>query len=205
MKFLKLLGLAATLAVAFSAYLGSGSASADVLCNTEVKVAPCGNAWHVPIGTQMESSVIGSAQIFTTSKVEIATCPEGTEKWELGNTGGLGIDIQRNNVVPKFENCTHKFAELKSGTDEVEYIEGTVNGTMLDSGSEFTLETAGVSCDYGTGTGTDIGTLDGGSEAKEMINAVLSKTSGSFLCPSSIIYAANFTITKPKPVISLAS
>jgi hypothetical protein len=200
MKYLKMLGLAAILAMAFSAYLGAGSASATVLCTT--KVAPCGVGWDEVAGTIIEASLVGSATLEDTSNKVLDTCLAGTDKWEVTNTGGAGKKVGRKTIEITFGNCTGPAKAVALGTEEDEYIEGTNDGTETDKGTEITITTSGISCTYGTGTGTDIGTWNGGESEEDAleINAALTKTAGGFLCATSAKWTANFRITKPKNI-----
>jgi hypothetical protein len=204
MKYLKMFGLAAILAMAFSAYLGAGSASATVLCTTKV-APPCGANWDEPAGTVVEASLIGSAVIEDTSGTKLDTCLTGTHKWEMTNTGGAGMAVGQKLLELTFGNCTGPAKAVALGTEEEKYIEGTENGTMTDKGTEVTGTVSGVSCTYGTGTGTDIGQFDGGLGEKDVeeISAALTKTAGGFLCATSIKWTAQFQITKPKNITIL--
>jgi hypothetical protein len=206
MKYLKMFGLAAILAMAFSAYLGAGSASATVLCTT--KKSPCGAGWDEPAGTVVEASLIGSAIIEDTNGTKIDTCLAGTHKWEMTNTGGAGVAVGQKLLALTFGNCTGPAQAVTLGTEEEKYIEGSEkNGTMTDKGTEITESSGGVSCTYGTGTGTDIGQFDGGLEEKDVeeISAALTKTAGGILCSTSIKWKAQFQITKPKNITILDS
>lgn len=205
MKYLKMFGLAAILAMAFSAYLGAGSASATVLCTT--KVSPCGAGWDEVAGTIIEASLVGSAILEDTAGNKLDTCLAGTDKWEVTNTGGAGKNVGQKTLELTFGNCTGPAKAVVLGTDEDEYIEGTDDGTVVDKGTEITETSSGVSCVYGTGTGTDLGTWNGGESEEDAleINAALTKTSGGFLCPSSAKWTARFKITKPKNISILPS
>ncbi|MGN6275722.1 MAG: DUF6531 domain-containing protein, partial [Solirubrobacterales bacterium] len=55
----------------------------------------------------------------------------------------------------------------------------------------------GVSCTYGTGTGTTLGTLKGGEEPLLSISASVPKTAGGFLCPSTATWSAEYVVTEP--------
>jgi hypothetical protein len=98
---------------------------------------------------------------------------------------------------------------IKGGTLEVHWIEKdaeghpTHNGTVTSKEAEVTVNIGGISCTYGSQTGTDIGTLTGGSPAKIDINAVVNKVAGGFACPSTAIWEANYTVTEPKSLYVL--
>lgn len=196
MKNLRILGLAAIATMAMLAYLGVGSASGVVLCTAKVNPCPAGK--DEPAGTKIEATLNGSASWATTGGTVISTCTIGTHKWEMENTGGLNKDVIKKKQVFNFANCTSPAGVLALGEGREQHISGTENATMFDSGTEITMQVFGVDCVYGTGSGTDMGTAEAGSEASLSENAVLAKISGSLLCPNSVAFKALWTITNPK-------
>jgi len=195
MRYLKILGLAAILAMAFSAYLGAGSASAEVFCKTNAN--PCPAGWDMQPGDRAESSLKGSATLETTSNQVLDTCTSGTWSWELLTTGGgPGVLPTWATFQRVHSNCTGTTSMVKLGSGDVENISGTENGTVVEKESEITFVSSGVSCIYGTGSGTDIGVLEAGSEETAVqVNAVLNKTGGSFLCATTIKWTGRWVIT----------
>ncbi|MGN6814857.1 MAG: hypothetical protein ACTHK3_02075 [Solirubrobacterales bacterium] len=196
MRYLKVLGLAAIVAMAFSAYLGAGSASAEVFCKTNV-TPTCPVGWDMQAGDGGESSLRGSETMETTSNMVLQTCTSGIWQWEVLNTGGPpGVLPVWADVKKVRSNCTSSISMLKLGSAKVENIEGTENGTVVEKESEVTFVSAGVSCIYGTGSGTDIGVLEAGSEETALqVNAVLNKTGGSFLCANTIKWTGRWVLT----------
>ena len=85
---------------------------------------------------------------------------------------------------------------LSLGTLEVHHIATTDNGTVVSKEAKVTV-ILGVSCVYGSGAGTNIGVLKGGSTATIDINAVVNKVEGSFACPSTAVWEAKYLITEP--------
>lgn len=195
MRYLKILGLAALAVTALVAILGSGTASAAVYCT--VPITPCPAKSDEPAGTHIEASLQGSAVVATTAGMEVDTCTTGSKKWEMENTGGLATPLFMRREEVTFGNCTSAIKTLKLGTTKVEHIAGTENGTVFDEGTEFTAVFLGADCSYKTGSATHIGTIKGGSETIMETNAVLGKSAGSLLCPTTLRWTAVFIITKP--------
>jgi hypothetical protein len=89
---------------------------------------------------------------------------------------------------------------IEKGSLSVEATSGG-NGTVSGSGSTVTVGIFNVSCVYGTGTGTTLGTATGGEPATIDINAVINLIEGpALICPHTTKWTATYTITKPKPL-----
>jgi hypothetical protein len=73
-------------------------------------------------------------------------------------------------------------------------------GEVRSKGSQVTLNIFGVSCTYGTGEGTILGTITGGEAPELAINAALPKTAGGFLCPGTGVWNAKYIVTSPHAV-----
>jgi hypothetical protein len=93
-------------------------------------------------------------------------------------------------------SCTSPFTTITNGFLLIEWTSGA-SGTVRGKGSEMTIDGIfGVSCTWGTGT--LLGTITGGTDPNLSIKQVgLVKTAGSFLCPSTLGWDAEYTITKP--------
>jgi hypothetical protein len=201
MKHLKILGVAIAAAVAMLVILGAGSASGTVLC-TET-TTPCPSNRDEPQGTVVDAHLVGTAVWETSgpSPTILDTCTSGTLKFETLNTGSALGTVRARIKEMAFSNCT-KFEKLINlGSIELHHIENTDNATWVETETELTMEAfSGVSCTYGPGAGTDLGAVKGGVEPVININGALSKTTGGFLCPTSIQWTANFQVTSPTPL-----
>jgi hypothetical protein len=60
-----------------------------------------------------------------------------------------------------------------------------------------TLGIFGTSCTYGTGEGTELGTITGGTSPHLTITATIPRIAGGFLCPSTGVWHATFVVTSP--------
>ena len=207
MKYLKMLGLAAVAAMALMAFAGAGTASATTLCKTVPDAnGNCEAAWHYPIGTVIHASQeAGTTAILEdTSGNTLVTCTESTIKGTTTTTGSstetvkghISAMIWGSGPTP----CTATTDTIALGELEVHAELPHGNGTLTGSGSKVTVQIFGVSCVYGTGAGTDLGTVTGGNPATIDVNAVINRVEGGFLCPSTTKWTASYVITEPKPL-----
>lgn len=202
MKYVKMLGLAALAALALSALLGSGSASATVLCKTYV--TPCPAGWDYPAGTEIHaSSKAGTSVVLRdTSGNELNTCTSSTIKGKTTNTGSATETVVGNIESLTLTGCKNTTTVLALGSFEIHYVGPKTKGVLTSSKAKVTDVIFGVSCAYGTGSGTQIGVLesDETTEAELSVEAVLTKEEGGFLCPGSAVWVAKYAITAPKPL-----
>jgi hypothetical protein len=193
MRYLKMLCLAFGAMAAMSAIAGAGTAGATLLCPEP----SCAKDYAA--GTKMSVSLkSGTSAVFTTTEgTTLNTCNGTTIEGSTANTGGSGIAVKSATAEWSFKNCTSSTTTIKNGELEVTRITGTNNGTVVARGYEITVQTIFGSCVFGPGTGTDIGTLIGGSAVMK-VNSVLQKISG--LCPSTGRWSAEYTVTSPSPL-----
>jgi len=201
MKYLKMLGLAAVAAMAVMAFVGASSASADQLCTkTE---SPCATANLI---TSIDATLAAgtTSKLSTTEGTVLDTCTSGT----VGGTvekQGVGVDpisgpISSLTWGSSGTNCTFTTTTIKNGKLDVTSVSTPVahSGTVTGTENEVTVNTGLFgSCVFTTGAGTDLGTIQGGSN-KLVINTVVNKVSG--LCPSTERWEATYTITNHSAV-----
>lgn len=192
MKYLKMLGLAAIAAMGLMAFVGASSASATTL-SSEGK--------NLPAGTTILASLTGSAELKETGGQVLDTCTAGTVHLVTANETGSSINTSGEVGITWGETgtaCTHTTDTIKGGTGSITYTSG-LNGTVVSSSAEVTVETAGLSCIYGTAsTGTTLGVLQGSTTANATleINVPVLKKGGAFLCPGSAVWKAKYVVTK---------
>jgi hypothetical protein len=206
MKYLKTLGFAAVTAMALTAFFGASSASATVLCKTALSEGCAGN-WDYPTGTEIDLSLVSTTSTKTTEGELLDACTEGTSKGSTTNTGGPSETVDWNLTVYSSSNCTGTTDTISNGSLEVHWISGSTNGTVTSKNTQATkIIPGGVSCTYGTGaTGTDLGTLEGGTEPTLHVKTPLSKLAGSFLCPGEVVWDGFYAVTSPRPLYVSAS
>lgn len=207
MRFIKMLGLAAAAAMALMGFLGAGTASATTLCKTVPDASGnCEAAWHYPVGTQIHATLEGSAILEDTSGNVLDTCTESTILAHTTTTGGATETVKGQITALSWGSGT---TPCTATTDTVAGALGTLevhaetphgNGTLTGAGSKVAVTLFGVTCTYGTGIGTDLGTVTGGNPATIDVNAVISKQEGGFLCPSTTKWTASYVVTSPTPL-----
>ena len=141
---------------------------------------------NTAIKASLESGT-SALQATTDGKTIVNTCSgiaiEGTVSSYVGETISIPISSLG------WSGCSFTTHTLSKGTLNINAAD-TVTGV----GSLVTHD-IGVSCRYGTGTGTHLGTLNTG---KLVINAVINEQEPKqFLCPDTTKWAANFVFTSP--------
>lgn len=203
MKSLTMLGFVATAALALTALLGVGPASATVLCEEnqipcpEGKIYPAGST--VSAGLEAETPTTFSA----TDGTLLDTCTGSTLAGPTANEGGAGKAITGALAKLAFTECSVATAVLELGSFSIQYkaIENKTAAILSFAGTRITISAFGlVSCTYGAGAGTTIGTMTGGEPGKIGVAAVLNKVAGGFLCPATVKWAGSYEVTAPYPV-----
>jgi hypothetical protein len=203
MKYLKRLGLAVIVATALGAVCGVGSASATVLCKTNLTTGCAAAGWSYPAGTELVATLEGTA---TWTGGITVTCTEERIKGSTSNAGGATETVSGNTsevviTIPSCVNCSTM--TVTNGFLEIHHIAGTGNGTLTASGFTTHFVCFGITCNYVTGNNNDIGTLTGsgttGSTATMDINMITTLDSGSsFLCGSSnALWEGSYKVTTP--------
>lgn len=195
MGHIKMLGLAAITAVALTASVGAGSASATELTCNGVKC---------PVGTVIHANSNGHATLHTT--VGTISC-NVTFEGGITNGGGSATTASSTTGTLTFTGCTNGAVvkTLKGGTLEF-HSTGGGNGTLTSSGMEVTISFSGFHCIFGT-SNTDIGTVTtntskGGSASFDMAG-MLKRTGGSsgIFCGSDAQWTGSLQTTKPTSLI----
>lgn len=187
MRHLKMVGLSVAAAALITAFVGVGTASA---------ASYYAGAKTLGVGSKIVQSLVGST-VLKTGSGTVTTCTEDSFESEITNAGGLNKPVLRRTIQHKY-SCTTTLAVLKAGEIETTWTSG-LNGSDTETGFEFTDSIFGASCDYGTGTKDALGTITGteSGEATETDETTLTKTEGGFLCPSTLVWLAKYTVTAP--------
>ena len=190
MKHLKILGLAAVGAAALMALAGASTASADELCTEPAVSNMCPAGKQI---TSVEASSIASLTLKTTGGTALVTCSGASLHTKSINQGTGVSPITATGGTPEVSGCNTTLDTLNSGTTRAEA--GAGGGTTLTSiGGEVTLQLFGVSCTYGSGSGTDFGEANTSGELPTF-NRTVNKTAGGGLCPSTALLEAGFKMT----------
>jgi len=188
MKYLKMLGLAAVAAMALMAF-GAGTASATKLCTDSA----CTTVYAA--GTEIKSELVaGTSAALTSGGSTIATC---TSSGVAGTTSNKeGATVSGNISSLTWGGCSQTTHTVANGSLEIAWTSGS-NGTVTGKNSQVTVQIFGVSCTYGTGEGTHLGSITGGTSPILKITTTVAKTAGGFLCPSTAGWDAEYVLTSP--------
>ncbi|MGN6276147.1 MAG: hypothetical protein ACTHNP_09515 [Solirubrobacterales bacterium] len=203
MKSLKMLGLAAIAALGLMAFVGAGTASATVICKTNLN--PCPAEWMVSTGTNIVSSLATSATLETSGSTPetLDTCTGGSVSGPTEQTGSstetVSIKVPKENIT--WSGCTRTTDTVSGGTLEFHY-EGSGKLTVTVKEIQVTVNIGGVSCTYGYGSEyKDLATIDPPegtrTHATITINTLVPKTEGSFACPKEPRWTASYEVTEP--------
>lgn len=185
MKHLKTLVLAA-IALSSMAF-AAGTAQATTLFTDSAHTI------DYPAGTVLHLTLVPGTSFRQTP----GTCTQSTLSATTTNTTGTAILA----TVNVFDHgvCSETTDTIAKGSLEIRFTSGS-NGEVIGKGNSITSPMFGTSCTYGTGEGTKLGTVTGGSEPVLAMNATVSKIAGNFLCPSTTGWHGEFFITSPHAV-----
>lgn len=128
-----------------------------------------------------------AAQTTTDGASLVDTCTGSSAEGEVNPYVSETSSVSINSLT--WSGCTFTTDTLTNGT-----LSFNSAGTVTGAGSVVTVY-IGVTCRYGTGTGTHLGTLNTGKLA---INAVINEQEPkNFLCPDTTKWVANYAFTSP--------
>ena len=195
MKYLKIIGLAAVAAMALTAFVGAGTASAQTLYTY---TTPSEND-PTPVATELVSTLeAGTSAILKDTLGGVNdTCTGSEVKGKIGTNTTTDAGGAISHLT--FTGCSHTTHVLANGELEIKNIAGTTNGTVVSKGAQVTIKSTifGVSCTANTGAGTTIGTLTGAkahtAKATMDINGVITLENG---CGDST-WTGKYEVTSP--------
>jgi hypothetical protein len=200
MKYVKTAGLLAFASAALVALMGTGSASATVLCNNNTSTTACSS--KIAAGTEIKSKLTGSAVLETTGGTTLDTCTGGEVNGKVENAGSSTTTVSGKNSAVTWSGCTVETKTLAPGSLEIHWVSGTDNGDVTGSGTEVTVNTGFFgACVYGPGIGKLLGRIVGAIKAVITITVTIPLTKNeSGLCPSETKWTANYEVTTPSPL-----
>jgi hypothetical protein len=202
MKHLKMLCLVIIALVAAIALAGVGSASATVLCKTTT--TPCNSPYGN--GTAFVTSLSGSITLEAPEEegeepLILSTCGETGIKSRIEGSGGATSTVGALVEAFTFGKCSGPATALEKGSLQIHHISGSDNGTVTGLSFSLTSYLSIIgSCNYGTATATDMGTLVGGESPIIKVNEVVTKRPSSAACPPEMRWTGEFKITEPTPL-----
>jgi hypothetical protein len=192
MNQLKTFAIAAVTAMALTTSVGATAASAAGLYSGATKLG---------VGTKIETT--GTNAVLKAGFATIE-CGHYEMDGKIENAGGVGVPVEGNFSNVSFTECNATVHVLKKGGFVKHHIAGTKDATLTWVSPEITVSSAGVSCTFGGGS-HHLGTVRAGSPAATLINAVLSKVAGGFLCANPASFTGTDTVTTPNPLHTTAS
>src|SRR6476646_2462429 len=180
MKYLKLVGLAAVVAMAVIGFGGAGSASATVLC--KVTESPCSESNLIKKdGSLIDADLEGRSVTTLTSGYIFESCTGGTLDTSVSSPGGASVTV------------------TQSGEIEIHHIAGTDNGTVTAKGFGFKYAGLAGECFYTPASPGELGLLTGGTTPILDINSVFRESKESLACIPTIVWKATYKFTQPAP------
>jgi len=215
MKYMKMLGLAVVAALALTALVGAGSASAVTLCKKNV--APCPAGENYALGTVIEGHA-SPVTLVTTGGLQNPTVTCTTSTFSGKTTSVTASPTSLTGTIDKvtFTGCTE---DITKGSCTASVINlpltahittaGAIsngNGTLTITGAEGTflchnLGTSSFGVDHCIYKGDVLMNVVGGAPATATApGSTLGRNGGDFGCPTSAHWSGKYTITKPNPL-----
>jgi len=198
-----LLGLSAAVALVLTFVL-SGVASATTLCKTNT--TPCTSL--LSTGTVLKSNLAAASKSTFDPPFGTIECSKSPLSGTTTTNGGF-VPVTANTETLSFTECNATVTVLKKGTLSINHNSGGMSGSVVQSGSEVTVQYLGTHCIYGTNN-TTIGTLipstslGGGfyHNAELRVGAYIPRTGGTSgaFCGSFAYWEATYLFTAPVPL-----
>jgi hypothetical protein len=203
MRYSKMVGLVAFLAVLVAGAIGIGSASATVLCKKWQ--SPCLKAETYPENTEINATLEAgnSLEIKDTLAKPLSTCTGSTIKGKTTNVGSETEPVNGNVATLTFTGCAVQVFVLAPGQFSIDYVGPNTSGRLTLTGTRVTIIQEFTDCIYTTGAGAIAGPM---TSAKEMTSptidfaVTLTREAGGFPCPADIIWSAKYVVTAPNPL-----
>lgn len=195
MKHLKMLGIVAIAAATLTALAAVGPAQATVLC-TSKDTPGCTGPHTYPAATEIDFSQKSGASIrFTSGATTVTTCTGNTIKGQTTSTSAEAIKLKIETLT--WTGCGQTVDTLVLGELSIQQIKGTHSATVKATGTQWTMTISGVSCTYGFGESTYLGTLTNGEEPALTFAAPAKKLAGGATCPAEITLDDELVVTAP--------
>jgi len=204
MNHIKMLGLCLVAALAVTALLGAGTASATKLCSKNE--SPCKAENTIKSGSTIKGQLVaGTEAVFVTSLLTVR-CTESTIEGKTTSEGGKGVNVTGSissvvwkNCKSGSTNCTTTALKLP-WTSEVSGSGGSGTMSVFNAAGKFTCN---VTCEYEAKTAAT--SVTGGNPAIVKAEKIgFSKIGGSFLCPGTATWSSEYEVTTPKPLFVVA-
>jgi hypothetical protein len=203
-RYLKLMGLAALMAAALTAFLGASSASAVTLCKANEN--PCSNDYAA--GTTISGSLVANTKAVLLSGIGNVECEESTVSGKTSELSGSPLMGLIESLT--FAKCLLGSTSCTVTVENLPYLvsitaSGSGNGTMtVEHDGTGGMPQAHVNCGsaFNCIVGNDPVTLPVAGGAPAIITAAqtmkLIENKG-FICPSSATWDAKYAVS-PSPM-----
>lgn len=203
MKHLKILGAALVAAIAVTALLGSGTASATVLCK-EAK-NPCGTSAY-PSGTEFKTELFtGGRTVWRNpDSSTYDECTGNTLLGKIGSAGGVGTAVTVPLSSASWTGCVRSRTILKSGTLEINYASGLTYAPVKWKELEWSDNEIFHTCTFSSGAaGLEAGRLESSfnstSAAVLLMKIKVPRVAGEG-CPEWRVIEAQIHVATPVPL-----
>jgi hypothetical protein len=188
MKYLKILGLAAMAAMALTAFVGAGTASAETLWYTTAD----GTLDTLKVGSEIDASLEAgtSAILKDQSSTTIDTCTSSTVK---GKVESNGTPASGKVSSLTFGGCSHTTKVIAPGSLTI-----SPTGAVTSAEAEVTVVSTvfGASCIAKTGSGTSIGTLKDAPSSTGHATLTINASLSMGICGTAT-WTGSYTVTTP--------
>lgn len=193
MKPIEKLGLTALMTATVMAFVGVSMASATAVYNGATKLG---------VGAKVDFSLKpGTSGLFTdTGGNLLDQCNVTTIKMSVTQAGSSTTTTTGTVTELINSSCTFPTITVELGKGEIHHIASTTNATVTaDAPINVTINTIFFgTCIYGVTSGTQLGTVTGGSPATFHASSVMEKFSGSsFACPTTGKWTGTYINTEP--------
>jgi len=209
MRIVKLLSVAAAMAVVATALIGVGSASGTTLCKELAEICPEGARY--PAGTVIEAKLRKGTVAKLETSVGTVTCAQSSTVGETAEESGAPLDGTLTTLI--FGECklgstactvtVQNLPYLMQG-EEIEPGNGTLVTSNGGSGEPQANVKCGafINCNYTQKELTLNG--EGGSPAILRVEKVELTRLGGFICPKGAVANAEYEVTNPMPLFASA-
>ena len=189
-KALKAFSLAVATMMVLMAF-GSSTAVATTLFTNSAKTVTYAS------GTEFKAELVSGTSTALTSGEgnTIATCTSSGVAGKTSNSSGATVTGNLSSLT--WGGCSQTTHTVANGTLHIAYTSGN-DGTVTGSGNSVQLMLFGVTCTYGTGKGTHLGSITGGTAPVLKIKAAVpTVVPSSWLCPSFAVWDAEYVLMSP--------
>jgi hypothetical protein len=195
-KRVSILALAAVAALALTAAIGAGTASATVLCKSNASET-CPSLDLYGNETKLSASLEwGTNLTIETGRGEIIyQCKESKIEAQVSDAGGEGKAVTTKDSAYSFGGCTGKATLLKAGKWEIK-SSGSGNGEIIDWGTVLQIEVLGFTCEYEFAHNSEL--RGSSSLPKIYVHGHLERV-GTYYCPPNLWMSGTYNVT-PVPL-----